>query len=161
MRGIIVTLILMIFVPSAGAGLPASLEGDWVLVEQQYGQGARNILGDELPVRLSIRLGTGGPAVMIRAGDYAAVPWPVWIGPEGPTAVELRERSVDLASGTAHSRFTLNSPADPGFVFHVEEEYRLTPEGNALVGTMTVSFQRNGEPRGSFVLTSRFERAEP
>ena len=157
MRGTIVSLILILLL-CTGAGLPASLEGDWLLVEQHYGQGARNILGDELPVRLSIRLNTGGPAVMIRAGDHPVAPWPVWIGPDGPAAVDLQERTVDPASGTVRARFTLISPSDPGFVFHVAEEYRLTPEGDGLVGTMTVSFERDGEPRGSFVLTSRFER---
>lgn len=141
-----------------GAGRPASLEGDWLLVEQHYGQGARNILGDELPTRLSIRLGAGAPVVTIHAGDYPGLPWPAWIGPDGPVAVELRSRSVDPSSGTVSAGFTLASPSDPGFVFHVREEYRLTAEGDALTGTMTVFFEREGQPRGSFVLTSRFER---
>lgn len=157
MRGTIVSLILILLL-CTGAGLPASLEGDWVLVEQHYGKGARNILGDELPVRLSIHLGAGGPAVMIRAGDHPAATWPVWIGPDGPAAVTLQERTVDPTAGTVEARFTLASPSDPGFEFDVAEEYRLTPEGDALIGTMTVSFRRDGEPRGSFVLTSRFER---
>ena len=155
MRRITILLVLILLL---GSGLPASLEGDWLLVEQHYGHGARNILGDELPTRLSIRLGSGAPAVTIHAGDHEGLPWPAWIGPDGPVAVELQDRTVDPSSGTVTAGFTLDSPSDPGFVFHVREEYRLTAEGDALTGTMTVSFEREGEPRGSFVLTSRFER---
>ncbi len=152
------TILLLALVFLIGAGLPASLEGDWVLVEQRYGQGARNIYDNDDPVRLSIRLGAGEPIVTIRSGDRSATDWPAWIGSGGPANVELESRSVDLAEGKISARFRLVSPDDPDFVFLVVEQYRMTPDGRALEGTITVSFERNGEPRGSFVLTSRYER---
>ena len=40
----------------------------------------------------------------------------------------------------------------------IVEEYRVSEDGKALTGTVTVSRIRGGEPRGSFVLHRRFER---
>jgi hypothetical protein len=157
MRGTIVSLILILLL-CTGAGLPASLEGDWVLVEQQYGKGGRNIYDDDLPLRLSVRLGSGAPVVTLHAGDHDPVPWPAWIGPSGPAEIRLEERFIDAATGTLRARFVLSSPDEPGFTYQVDEEYRLAAAGDAIAGTLTVSFFREGEPRGSFVLTSRFER---
>jgi hypothetical protein len=151
---VLLTLILLL-----GAGMPSSLEGDWVLVEQRYGRGARNIFDNETPVRLSIRTGTGQPSVMIRTGDRSALPWPAFVSPRGPGELELESRSVDAVAGVIYARFRMVSPEDPAFVYRVEEEYHLTPDGDGLEGTMTVWFERDGEPRGSFVLTSRFERS--
>lgn len=152
------TILFLVLVFLLGAGLPASLEGEWVLVEQRYGEGARNIYDNDEPVRLSIRLGAGEPVVMIRAEGGPATDWPAWIGSGAPADVELESRSVDLAHGKISARFRLVSPDDPDFVFRVAEQYQLTPDGKALEGTITVSFERGGEPRGSFVLTTRYER---
>ncbi len=152
------TIGLLALVLLIGAGLPPSLEGDWVLVEQRYGQGARNIYDNEQPVRLSIRPGAGEPVVTITAEGGPATDWPAWIGSGAPVDVELESRSVELAHGRISARFRLVSPDDPEFVFRVAEQYQLTPDGKALEGTITVSFERDGEPRGSFILTSRFER---
>ena len=161
MRGTIVSLILILLL-CTGAGLPASLEGDWVLVEQHYGKGARNIADLEKPVRMKIVLAEGAPQVRIRTSDSsdAGLSWPAWVADDGPVPVQLLERTVDTTAGVIATKYRIVPRDESELILEVTERYSLSVEGESLLGTVVVQFIRDGQPRGAYTLYRTFERGQ-
>lgn len=152
-------LVALTAVAPAGAG--AGLEGTWTLVEQHYGDGHTDLVDDETPLRLEIVREGAGLAALVRAGDRRspAEPWPALAIAGERRTLDVDERSIDAPEGELVARYRLEPAPGDGLVLHVVERYRLTDGGDALVGTVSVDFVRDGAPRGGYVLTRRFERA--
>jgi hypothetical protein len=145
----------------AGAAAQAgSLEGHWVLVEQNYGKGGSNLAPLERPVHIEFLTEGSGLTATIWAGEgrEAAVSWPAVISPDGLLPIDLKQRRIDRGSGTVRAEYEVRPESSEGLVLRIVEEYRLSEKGAALSGTTEVSFLRDGEPRGSYTLHRRFER---
>ena len=154
--------LLLATAPASAAGASSgSVEGRWILVEQHYGEGRSNLAPDEQPVKLEF-VHEGGRLtgrVWAGAAEAEAVPWPA--PPVRGESVQPRVR--DFSSSPQLDRVRVEYSVEPspgdGLVLEVVEEYRLIDDGKALEGSVRVAFVRDGEPRGSFVLHRRFERA--
>lgn len=151
--------LLAAFPPPALAGAP-SLEGNWRLVEQHYGEGKGNLADASAPLRLELRSVAGRLSGTLHAGgkEAAALPWPSFLTEEGPAAVEVLDAPLEAAGGVAQVRYrTRPSPAD-GLVLEIVERYEISPDGKELSGTLTARFRMEGKDRGGFTLHRRFER---
>jgi hypothetical protein len=141
--------------PAAG-----TLEGRWLLVEQHYGKGHADQATKDQPVRLEFVRDGGTLAGRIWAGSEEAVAerWPAMVVDGEPREIRIDEYRTGRDSEWVRATYTV--PPRPGddLVLKIVEEYRVAAEGRELVGTATVSFIRDGEPRGSYVLHRRFER---
>ena len=89
----------------------------------------------------------------------AAATWPAFDAGAGLLTLQIEERRIDRLSGTARAEYVVQPDPPDGVVLRIVEEYRVADKGASLIGTTTVFFQRGGEPRGSYVLHRRFERA--
>jgi hypothetical protein len=169
MKKLALNLVLSVFVlvlPVLASDLPGSLEGQWTLVHQTYGEGERNLAGLDRPVQLEILLSRGAPQVMIWAGadKASALSWPAWTAETDSRSLVLMERTLDPAAGLLRARYRI-PPANSkdNFVLEIEENYKIMQEGtvDVMVGKLIVQFIREGKPQGSYVLHRRFERVAP
>jgi hypothetical protein len=170
MQRVALSLFVVFFVVSGvvssvvalSAGPPASIEGDWILVEQSYGGGRANLpVSPDLDQRLSleVRREGAGFAARVRAGrrDKSNRTWPAWVTADGPLPLEVLERTFDAVAAGFSARYHVWPSRNGDTTLEVVERYRL--EGTDLVGTVHVTFERDGQRRGSYTLHRRFERA--
>jgi hypothetical protein len=153
--------ILLLLLPClAAAPAAADIEGSWVLVEQHYGDGQRNLADPDSPVRLELRRVDGRLQTRITAGGgpEAAQPWPAFLTDAGPLPVQILESGA-AAAGELMARYRVRPSAKDDLVLEIREHYRLSGDGASLVGTMEVVFAGGTTNRGSFVLHRRFERS--
>jgi hypothetical protein len=157
--GILATA-LVLSSSAVAAPAPGSLEGRWLLVEQRYGKGEADHASTDQPVRLEFVRDGGTVAGTIRAGsgESVAARWPAMVVDGEPQEIRVEEYRTGRDSEWVRASYTV--PPRPGddLMLKVVEEYRVSTGGKELVGTVTVSFMRDGEPRGSYVLHRRFER---
>jgi len=169
MKKLALTLVLAVLVmvqPALASDLPGSIEGQWTLVHQTYGEGDWNLAGLDRPVHLEILLARGAPQVRIWAGadKAAALPWPAWVADTEPRPLTLMERTLDPAAGLLRARYRITpTDSNDGLVLEIEENYKVTRDGavDVMIGKLIVRFIREGKPRGSYVLHRRFERVAP
>jgi len=150
---------LLLLLALSGA-LAGTLEGHWVLVEQNYGQGKANFAPTDAPVHLEFFMEGAEMAGKVWAGESraTAADWPAFDAGDGLLPLQMEERRIDPLSGFARAEYAVQPSPPDGVVLKVVEEYRVADKGESLIGTTTVSFMRDGEPRGSYVLHRRFER---
>jgi hypothetical protein len=89
----------------------------------------------------------------------AAVTWPAFDAGSGLLPLQIETRTLGRSSGLVRADYTVEPSPSDGLLLRVVEEYRLAEDGNSLVGEVTVTFLRDGQSRGSYVLHRRFERA--
>jgi len=142
----------------AGADAPPSLAGSWRLVEQYYGSGQRNFVDPDEPLRLTLAI-TGGTVAGSVSLSGRPAPWPAYFGPDGPRPVQEIVVTMDADRVGVRAEFRVPpAPGDDTWLL-VEETLRARPDGK-LDATMTVTFERDGERRGSFVWRRVFAREE-
>jgi hypothetical protein len=151
-----VAAILLLGIGVAGAG---PLEGRWLLVEQTYGSGSSNLVEDEKPLRLEFFREGNHLAARAWFGDGSGglLQWPSLLTGDG---AEVRLEEIVIAPSEDRVRARYRTEPAPGEETGLEivEEYRVSDDGKTLIGTVTVSLVRAGEPGGSYVLHRRFER---
>jgi hypothetical protein len=157
--GLALAIPLTLFLAVSGV-LAGTLEGHWVLVEQNYGKGKANFAPLDAPVHLEFVMEGAEMAGKVWQGESraSAAAWPAFDAGGGLLPLQMERRRIDPLAGVARAEYMVQPSPPDGVILEVVEEYRLTDKGDALVGTTTVSFVRDGEPRGSYVLHRRFER---
>jgi hypothetical protein len=137
-----------------------SVEGRWVLVEQHYGKGKSNLAPQDQPLHMEFVAEGGRISGKVWAGQKAAdaVRWPA-MAVEGQ-ALQGRVRELYTApnSKSVRASYTVDPSPKDDLVLEIVEEYRIAERGKALKGTVTVTFLRGGDRRGSYTLHRRFER---
>ena len=139
---------------------PPSLEGRWILVEQNYGKGKSNLVDADQPLCLEFSRKDNrmsGKAWRENNPDRKW-DWPAWIADERALPLEVFERVEDRSRGTILLRYRVQPSEAGDMVLEVEESYRVEEQGTALVGQVKVTFQTTEGERGSYTLHRRFER---
>ena len=156
MRALLALLLLL--VPASSPGL--TLEGSWDLVEQTYGEGSNNLADLDRPVRLELtREGARVRGKIWSGGDRSRrMDWPAFANDAGPLPVEVLELEANIMEGRIRARYRVTPSPTDKLVLEVVEQYELSEDGRALVGSMMVTFTSDGAERGSFVLHRRFVR---
>ena len=87
---LVLTLLLLPVVPV----LAQTLEGNWVMVEQRYGNGEANMADTETPLHLDFAPAVGDWTVLVWAGAdrEKAVEWPAHVTRQGIETVDVLER---------------------------------------------------------------------
>jgi hypothetical protein len=137
-----------------------SLEGHWVLVEQNYGHGKANFAPQDKPVHIEFTMEGAELTGRIWSGEgrVKGVRWPAFDAGDGLLPLHLERYRIDPQSGMVRAEYEVRLSNMTGLVLRVTEDYSLSDAGDALVGMVTVSFERDGKPGGSYVLHRRFER---
>ncbi len=151
--------IAFLAVVGAFAPVHAGVEGHWVLTEQTYQGGGRNLAPDEEPVRLELASGPGGPSGRLFVGgrEAGSLPWPS-IVVEG-RALPLTLRSIERTAGGGVTAAYSAVPAEgDDLVLEIRETYEIGETEDILLGTIEVRFQGGERHRGGYVLHRRFER---
>jgi hypothetical protein len=137
-----------------------SVEGRWVLVEQHYGKGKSNLAPQDQLLHMEFVVEGGRINGKVWAGHEAAsaVRWPA-MAVEGQ-AVQGRVKELYTApdSKSVRASYTVDPSPSDDLVLEIVEEYRVVDGGKGLKGTVTVTFLRGGDRRGSYTLHRRFER---
>ncbi len=156
---IVIALLLIPF--SAPALASGTIEGHWILVEQNYGKGKANFAPQDALVHLEFGVEGAGLTARVWEGENraAAATWPAFDAGDGLLPLQIEERRIDRRSGTARAEYVVQPDPPDGVVLRIVEDYRVADKGASLIGTTTVFFLQGGEPRGSYVLHRRFERA--
>lgn len=144
-------------IPGALAGGPVNLDGLWMLVEESYGAGSKNLIADDNRVWLEFH-GTGAET-WFRQRSGAGYAWPAFVDSAGPLPVTTLAVVVDPVGGTAEARYRVSQDPVGGLDLEIVERYGLSEDGEALSGVVTVTFVRDGRSEGSFEMHRRFERA--
>ncbi len=132
---------------------PASVEGEWRLVEQFYEAGSNNLAP---PAAVNLAFGADGPRIWVD-GELAAS-WPAFAGSDGLVPVELLERTASPAGRGVSAVYRVYPEGGTDFHLDVTERYTLEQAGEVLAGILEVRFVRHGQPRGAYTLHRRFER---
>ena len=134
--------------PSAFGQAPPALAGTWRLVEQYYGKGQHNFIGEGEPYRLSLRL-EGGRVVGTATRGEQSSSWPVFFDSDGPRPLQDLTVTPDADGLGVRATFRVApGPGDDTWLF-VTETLRVEPDAK-LAAKMTVAFDRMGERKGSF-----------
>ena len=151
------TLLVALSFPTALAG---PLEGRWVLVEETYGSGGLNLVREKPPQ--TIRFVREGAALEGRtrlAPDEPERSWPVFFLEQAEAAAAaLEELSYSPAEDRVLARYRTPFVREDKVRLDIVEDYRVSGDGESMVGTVKVTFLDAGEKRGGFVLHRRFER---
>lgn len=143
------------------AALPAAaatLEGRWALVEETYGAGGLDLTRNKPRVTIEFVRESGSLVGRIRlAPEAVAERWPISGPADRPVVAKDVELRIAPQEDGVRARY-LTPENEDRFRLDVVEEYRVSDDGAFLIGTMTVTFLREGETRGSFVLHRRFQR---
>jgi hypothetical protein len=143
----VVALAAFVVAFPAAAG---TLEGRWVLVEETYGAGGLDLSRHKPEQTIEFVRERGALVAKARMGEDARIQtWPPATG-DAQLSYSPQEGQVRVRYRTPEN--------DDRFCLEIVEEYRASADGNELSGTMKVTFLREGEERGSFVLHRRFER---
>ncbi len=153
LRGAVLALLVV------GAGPALALEGRFVLVEQTYERGERNLAPLDAPVRLEIASSPDGLRARVWAGEDAAasLPWPAILVEGGALPVEIAS-VVRTPTGGIEARYRTRPAAGEDVVLEIREAYEPSPDGNALLGTVEIRFTGGEGDRGGYTLHRRFER---
>jgi hypothetical protein len=156
--GLPVTLILGLFTFSGAHA--ATLEGRWRLVEQQAGAGRSNLASPEAPLRLEFYLSGPSLAGRIWTAEQPprSFPWPCFATEQGPLPIRVEQLVISPASDAARAVYRVGAPGGGKEGLRVEEEYRLSEGGGALLGTVKITSLEGESPRGSYQLRRRFAR---
>lgn len=139
-------------------GAPPTLAGSWRLVEQYYGSGQKNFVDPGEPYRLTLSLDADAVRGQVSLSGRPA-PWPAYFGPDGPRAVQEVVVAPDADRLGARAEFRVPpAPGDETWLV-VSETLRVRPDGR-LDASMTVTFEREGEQRGSFTWRRVFARED-
>jgi hypothetical protein len=142
----------------AAAQEPPALTGTWRLVEQYYGKGQRNFIGEGEPYRLSLRL-EGSRVVGTATRGEQSASWPVFFDSDGPRPLQDLTVTPDADGLGVRATFRVApGPNDDTWLF-VVETLRVEPDGK-LAAKMTVAFDRMGERKGSFTWRRVFVRED-
>ena len=154
-----ISILLAMFPGRIGAD-PPSLEGRWILVEQNYGKGKSNLVDADQPLCLEFsRKDNQLSARAWREKNPARIwDWPAWIADDRALPLEVTERVEDRSKGTILLRYRVQPSEAGDLVLEVEENYRVEEQGTALVGQVKVTFMTTEGERGSYTLHRRFER---
>jgi hypothetical protein len=152
-----VPLLLLLAAPCLAAG---SIEGHWILVEQNYGSGKANFAPQDEPVHFEFAMEGGELSGKVWEGENrsTAASWPAFDAGDGLLPLQIEERRIDRQSGIIRAEYVVQPDPPDGVVLRIVEDYHVADKGESLVGTTTIYFKRDGEPRGSYVLHRRFER---
>ncbi len=142
-------------VPAFAQVAPATLEGDWRLVEQTYGRGGHNF-AEGADLRLSFARGATGFAVRLAVDGHTA-PWPAYFGPDGPVPLVSSRWLADPDERGVTAEYVVAPAPGDDTSLRVTERYRLGDDG-LLRGEMSVRFERAGELRGGFNWHRTFAR---
>ena len=135
--------------------LPATLDGEWRLVEQTYGRGGHNF-AQGADLRLTFRRAATGLAATV-ALEGRSAPFPAYFGPEGPVPLTAARWTVDSDERGATAEYVVAPAAGDDTSLRVTERYRIDDDG-LLRGEMSVRFERAGEVRGGFTWRRTFAR---
>jgi len=157
----IVVLASVLLAGLVSAAIAGSIEGRWVLAEQYYCDGGSNLVSEtDEPLHLSfVRDVEGLHGLLWRGADRAAaLRWPALLGDDeaGPVSVERLALPADESG--IDVTYTVAPSATDDLVLRVVERYGLVDDGKALAGRVEITFVRDGEMKGSYVLRRRFER---
>lgn len=156
---VLVGVLLAVGAPAVGDG--SSIEGRWVLAEQTYGDGGANMVAPTDPSLYLefIRNADGFRGVLWRGTDrVGARPWPALVvGRQGRT-VTVDRWEVSPDEHGIRATYTVTPSATDDLLLRVVEEYSVREDGETLAGQVEVTFNRDGEAKGSYVLRRRFER---
>ena len=154
-----ILLLATLFVVSLPAVAGQALEGRWILTEQTYQGGGRNLAPVDEPVRIEFLPGPTGLTGRVWAGpeDRRAVPWPAIVVEDRVLAVTIRSLERTPAGGVTVAYTTVPAEGDD-MVLEVRETYELVEDGAALEGTVEVRFTGGEFHRGGYTLHRRFER---
>lgn len=157
---VVMGLVALAAIGAGHAAPAAGIEGRWVLVEQRYENGPANLAVAASPVRLEVSRSRGRLEAWIWAGTErsSAVPWPAFVGDEGPLPTRVAARVLDPVAGEIESRYEVRPSAEDDLVLEIVERYVLASEGSSLTGTMVVRFTGGVSHRGGFTLHRTFER---
>ena len=129
-------------------------------MEQRYGSGSANLASLEAPVRLEFAL--SGPQLRGRiwaSEDRArSLPWPALLTEHGPQSLEIREILLHPGSNLARAVYLFRPAGEDGETVEVVEEYRLSKDRNALIGSVTITSAGKKGSQGAYILHRRFER---
>jgi hypothetical protein len=143
-------------VPAWAAG---PLEGRWVLTEQTYQGGGRNLAPEDGAVRFEFFAAPGGIAgrLWTDADPRRAFPWPAIVVDGRPLAVTVRSIGPTPAGGISVTYLAVPAEGDD-MVLEVRETYEPVDDGAALAGTVEVRFTGGEFHRGGYTLHRRLER---
>lgn len=149
-------LVLAVWLPAWAGG---SLEGRWVLTEQTYEGGGRNLAPEDEPVHLEFRAGATGTTGRLWAGsdERRSSSWPAIAVDHRPLPVTVRSMIRTPAGGITVTYHAVPAEGDD-MVLEVRETYELADDGAALLGTVEVRFTGGEFHRGGYTLHRRFER---
>ena len=145
---------LLLSLPAAGAD--ASLQGDWSLVEQHYGEGKHDFSDRGGEIAVEFRIDQGRLAGTVR-WEHGQSPWPAYPTPDGPAQVEITDRSSGPGLRWAEARYAVPASGPEGTRLLVHERWELASPDRAEC-TVEITFEREGERRGRFVWHRVFER---
>jgi hypothetical protein len=151
----------LVLAAAAAGGLAVaageSIVGEWKLVEQTYGRGQANLVTGEPTLVLEFAPRGVEIEAVVRGGepDAPGLSWPRFAAGAG-RPIHVAERQV--AADGARARYRVDPAPGDDLTLEVEEDYRLTEGGRALVGTVRVRFWRDGQERGGYTLERRFEK---
>jgi hypothetical protein len=150
-------LVLTVFAgPAAHA---ASVEGRWLLVEETYGNGGSNLRRGKPALTLSFSREDGRLTAVTRlTPDAREQPWPALTVQDAPAQMTIEEIVIGPVERTVRARYRARAALDDPPQAEIVEEYSLSEDGRSLLGTVTVTFLQDGQPRGGYVLHRRFER---
>ena len=151
-----VAVFLCVLLP-AQAG---SLEGRWRLVEETYGAGQRNLVREEASQTIEfVREGTQLEGrTRIGPGMPELRDWPSFVIGETAAPLTVHEKLIRPGEDGIRVRYEVAAFRDDDMRLDVVEEYSLSDDGRSMTGTVTVTFLRGSESRGSFVLHRKFEK---
>lgn len=144
---------------AALAPVQAGVEGRWVLTEQTYQDGGRNLAPDEEPLRLELASGPAGPSGRLWVGGAEAesLPWPS-IAVEGrPLLLTVRSLGRTAGGGVTVAYSAVPAEGDD-LVLEIRETYELGDSEAVLLGTIEVRFTGGESHRGGYTLHRRFTR---
>jgi hypothetical protein len=155
-RPLALSLILPLLAAGALTGEPAVLDGRWLLVEQLYEGGGAGLAPADPPLRLEVGRSVLGLEVDLLRGDRR-FPWPSLVGDEGPVPITVLERSEDPGGTWVRVRWSARRGGEDGDLVEVEQALAATSP-DRLEETIRVSLVFEGETRGGYTLTRRYER---
>ena len=135
-----------------------TVDGRWRLVEQTYGRGRAQSAEGTPDLRLEFSREAGSARVWVDGREARAAAWPAAFVDHEPIPVRVLERSFSTAGDQVVARYETHDAANEQTILEITEEYRLTEDGAALVGRVTVRERQDGRDAGAYVLQRRFER---
>lgn len=149
-------LLLAFLLVGAAAGEPGDLTGRWVLSEQRYEGGGAGLAPVDPPLRLVVSRSVVGLEVVAGRGEIH-LPWPGLLSDGDPVPITVLERSESPGGEGLRVLWTARPGPDGRGSLQVEQRLALGPE-DTLVETVRVSLFLDGEARGGYTLTRRYER---